>query len=302
MGKDYVNYLKFLAPKHNLLYIGKERDAEIFDEAFSYFLSVSKIDMNQKMLSKINYVLTKRHIDLVIIDTKDNNPISIDFLYAIKKFNDEISTVLIFSPKDCKKLGEIMPVVDTNISYPFNSDTFSKKLFTTLSCSYAISSIGRRKIILKQDNVVEDSIDKFFDTYEGSALFIADNLMEMVNNLNSGNLTHNFLVNISDELEKIANTFSKAKQTSSVSSVYKELAIYLKELDLNKIEPKNLKGFNYLSEILSDVSVYLMDIFVDRIFKDVYIFEHSLKNNIEFMKNTLAGNSEDDDESKLDFF
>jgi hypothetical protein len=43
-----------------------------------------------------------------------------------------------------------------------------------------------------------------------------------------------------------------------------------------------------------------MDMFVDRIFKDVYIFEYSLHNNYEFMKNKLSGNSED--ESELEFF
>ena len=45
-----------------------------------------------------------------------------------------------------------------------------------------------------------------------------------------------------------------------------------------------------------------MDMFVDRIFKDVYVFKHSLKNNIEFMQNKLKGRSEDEDESELEFF
>ena len=301
MNKDYSKYLQFLAAECNVLYIGKDTE-DMIDKAFVDFLSVSKVDINKEILKKINSILTKRHINLIIIDTKDNDSVAIDFYNAIKEFNDEILIMLIFDSNDCKQLSEIVSLVDTSISYPIDKNLFYKKLFTTLSCSYAINSIGRRDIILKQNKVTEDSIDKFFDTYEGSVLFIADDLMDMVNSLNDGNLTHNFLIDIADQLDKVAETFSKAKQTSSVSSIYKELSLYLRKLNLNEIEPKNLKGFNYLSEIISDVSVYLMDMFVDRIFKDVYIFEHSLKSNIEFMENALAGNNEDEDKSELDFF
>jgi hypothetical protein len=44
-----------------------------------------------------------------------------------------------------------------------------------------------------------------------------------------------------------------------------------------------------------------MDMFVDRIIQDVYVFEHSLENNIEFMKiNLFPGDAPDT--SELDFF
>ena len=99
----------------------------------------------------------------------------------------------------------------------------------------------------------------------------------------------------------MANIFSKSEQTSSVTPIYKELATYLRELDLESINPENIKGFSYLSAILQDVSIYLMDMFVDRIFKDVYIFEHSLENNIDFLKNELRGSGEED-AGELEFF
>ncbi len=301
MSKEYGRYLQFLASEYNILYVGKDSQ-EIYDETSEYFLSASKVDINAEILEKINTILTKRHINVVVFDAKDNNPLIADFFRAINSFNEEIMTLLLFEPKEYKKLFDIVPFVDINISYPIEKERFQKKLFTLLSRSYALNSIGRREIILKQEGVNEDSIDKFFDTYEGSAMFVADDLMDIVKNLNDGNLSHQFFVNIADKLDEVASIFSKAEQTQSVTPIYEELASYLRSMNFEEIEPQNLSAFNYLSEILSDVSIYLMDMFVDRIFKDVYIFKDSLDSNMQFMKSRLEGKSEDEDESELEFF
>ena len=300
MSKEYGKYLQFLASEYNILYIGKDSQ-DIYDETSEYFLSASKVDINVEILEKINTILTKRHINVVVIDVKDNNPLAVDFYHALREFDEEMLILLMFNPKEYRKLFEIVPHVDATVSYPIDRDIFHKKLFTILSRSYAVNSIGRRDIILKQENVVEESIDKFFDTYEGSALFLADDLMDMVKDLNSGNLSHHFMKNIATQLDEVATIFSKTEQTSSVTPIYEELAIYIRELDLENIDPENFKGFSYLSEILKDVSIYLMDMFVDRIFKDVHIFEDSLENNIGFMKNKLSGTTEED-ASELEFF
>ena len=291
MSKDYSKYLQFLATEYNILYVGRDSE-EIYDETSSYFKTSSKIDINRGMLEKITSTLTKRHITLVIIDVQDNNELSVDFYKEIRAFDEEIPILLMFNPKEYRKLFEIVPLVDATVSYPIDRDIFHKRLFTVLSRAYAINSIGRREIVLRQENTIQEtSIDKFFDIYEGSSLFIADDLVNMANALNAGNLTHNFLAHIAEKLDEIADIFSKAKQTQSVTPIYEELASYIRKLDLEKIEPQNLKGFTYLTDILNDVSVYLMDMFVDRIFKDVYVFEHSLQSNIEFMKNRLQGSN-----------
>ena len=301
MSKEYGKYLPFLASEHNILYIGKDSQ-DIYDETSEYFLSASKVDINIQILEKISAILTKRHINIVVFDAKDNNPLIVDFFMAINSFNEDIMTFLMFEPKEYKKLFDIIPYIDMSISYPIVKERFQKKLFTLLSRSYALNSIGRREITLKQKSVSEDSIDKFFDTYEGSAMFIADDLMGMIKNLNSGNLSHQFFVNIADKLDEVAFIFSKLQRTQSVTYIYEELASYLRNMQLEEINPQNLSAFNYLSEILSDVSIYLMDMFVDRIFKDVYLFKDSLDNNMNFMKNKLEGKSEDDDGSELEFF
>jgi len=301
MNKNYNNYLQFLASEYNILYVGRDSQ-EIYDALSGYFLSASKVDVNEEILEKINTILTKRHINIVVFDVKDNNPLVAEFLKAIQSFDNEMMTLLMFEPKEYKKLFDVVPKVDITLSYPIDKAIFEKKLFTLLSRSYALNSIGRREITLKQERVTEDSIEEFFDTYEGSALFLADDLMDIVKNLNDGNLSHPFFVNIADRLDEVAAIFAKAEQTKSAAPVYENLASYLRNIELEEIAPQNLSAFNYLSEILSDVSVYLMDMFVDRIFRDVYLFKDSLDNNMEFMKSKLEGKSEDEDESELEFF
>jgi len=301
MSKEYGKYLQFLASEYNILYIGKDSET-IYDEISGYFLSASKVDVNEEILNKINTILAKRHINIVLFDVHDSNSLIKDFFRAIKNFDDEIMVMLMFESKEYEKLFDVVSYVDISVLYPIEKEIFQKNLFTLLSRPYALNSIGRREIILKQKNVTEDTTEKFFDIYEGSALFLADDLMDIVKDLNDGNLSYQFFVNIAQRLDEIANIFSKAEQTSSVTPIYEDLAFYIRTLNLEEVKPQNLSAFTCLSEILSDVSVYLMDMFVDRIFKDVYVFKHSLKNNIEFMKNKLLGKSEDDDNSELEFF
>ncbi len=301
MSKDYKKYVQFLASGYNILYVGRENEA-IYDKTADYFLSASKIDMTQEMLDKIDLTLSKRHISIAVIDASVNDSLAEAFVKNIEAFDEDILTILLYNPKEYRKVFDIVSCVDALIPHPLDESLFHKKLFTVMSRSYAINSIGRRDIVLKQKNVTEDAIDVFFDTYEGSALFLADDLMEMVQLLNAGNITQNFLNEIAKALDEVATIFAKSEQTKTVTPIYEQLASFVRDLDLEAVAPQNLEAFSYLSEILSDVSIYLMDMFVDRIFKDVYVFEHSLQNNIKFMEDRLTGVVEDEDESELDFF
>lgn len=298
MSENYNSYLQFLAAEYNILYLGGS-DNEKYNSISSYFMTSSKVDINKEILDKFTSTLSKRHINFVIIDVEDNDELVIEFYEVIKKFNEDILVMLVFNPKEYKKLFEIVPLVDITVSYPVDMQIFYKRIFVILSTSYAMKSIGKRELIVKKKDVKEDVVESFFDIYEGSTIFISDDLLSMVNSLNAGNLSHVFFINISEKLDEVAYIFSKIDQTSSVSPIFTAFAVFLRELDLNSIEPNNLKAFNYLPYILTDISAYLLSMFVDRIFTDVYIFEDSLQNNIQFMKNSLNGN---EDDCKLEFF
>ncbi|WP_457749553.1 hypothetical protein [Sulfurimonas sp.] len=300
MSKDYSAYIQFLAVQYNVLYLGDE-NKELYEKINPYFKNAHEIDLNETILAKLVNILNKYDINVVIINAKDKETLANQFFEEIRKYDSEILTMLLFDPKHYEKLAQTISFVDTIVCYPIIEQLFYKRLFSILSFPYAIKSIGRREIVLKQHIVTEDSIDKFFDTYEGSSLFIADELTQIVTQLNAGELSHELFNQIAQILDDVANIFSKSQETISITPVYQELASYLRSIKLEEIQPEHLKAFDFLSEILSDVSVYLLDMFVDRIFKDVYIFEHSLENNIIFMKGQLEG-KDDEDNSELDFF
>jgi len=298
MSKNYGVYLEFLAAEYNILYIGQD-SVEMYNKISAYFMSSAKRDINQVELENIALTLSKHNINIVILDSRGYDKIVEEFYKAIRKVDEDIYIVLIYNYKKYKDFFKIVPFVDITLNYPVDENLFYKKLFTVMSASYAMKSIGRREIVLKKEGVNEEAIDRFFDIYEGSSLFIADELAEIVDSLESGLLSKELFLLISKKLVEIEDIFTQNSQTNSVAPIFKELSQYLKELDLDSIEAQNLKAFDYLSDILNDISIYLMDMFVDRIFKDVYVFEHSLKSNIDFMKITLAGNESN---SEVDFF
>jgi len=298
MSKNYGVYLEFLAAEYNILYIGQD-SVEMYNKISAYFMSSAKRDINQVELENIALTLSKHNINIVILDSRGYDKIVEEFYKAIRKVDEDIYIVLIYNYKKYKDFFKIVPFVDITLNYPVDENLFYKKLFTVMSASYAMKSIGRREIVLKKEGVNEEAIDRFFDIYEGSSLFIADELAEIVDSLGSGLLSKELFLLISKKLVEIEDIFTQNSQINSVAPIFKELSQYLKELDLDSIEAQNLKAFDYLSDILNDISIYLMDMFVDRIFKDVYVFEHSLKSNIDFMKITLAGNESN---SEVDFF
>lgn len=300
MHKNYSSYIQFLANEYNVLYLTKENQ-KLYDAIAPYFNSANKIDLNEDILAKISSLLSKNNINIVLIDAKNEKTLANRFFEQIKAYDSEILTMLIFDPKHFEILSQTISMTDAIVYHPVTEELFYKKLFTLLSVPYAIKSIGRRDIMLKQSTITEDSTDKFFDTYEGSSLFIADELTDMVAQLNYGELSYELLNQIAEKLDEVADIFSKTENTSAVTPTYKELASFLRNIQLEELQAKNLRAFDYLSEIISDVSVYLLDMFVDRIFRDVHIFKDSLQNNVDFMKVKLYGN-EDEENGELDFF
>jgi len=289
MQHYFSKYLRFLGVKYNILFLGKI-DMDIYNEISHNFMTSAIRDLNEREVLHIDITLLNHNINLVVIDSFDNEELAYSAYNKIKEFNSAIPLILLYK-KECK--GNIYSILDkceAIQSHPVDKTALCKKIFTALTLPYAIKSIHRREIVLKQNqNLTEEAIDKFFDTYEGSSLFISEDLADIVIELNSGNLDKSILEKSAKILDEVANIFSKTDQTASVVKTFNKLSTLLREIDLNKIEPQNLKAFSYLSAILSDISTYLMDMFVDRIFKDVSVFEYSLENNILFMQNTLEG-------------
>jgi len=190
---------------------------------------------------------------------------------------------------------------DNIIFDTFSEEKLKGKLAEMLSVFYTILSIGRRDISLKSGLSNIDDLGDFLDMYEGSSLFIVDELIELNQQLKDGELSKDLLDEIAKKSFETADIFYKNKQLKEVSPIFNNLGNFLNDLDLSTLEPSSLKAFDYLILLIDDLNKNLMDIFVDRIFQDVHLFEYSLENNIEFMKLNLYP-TDNEDTSELDFF
>jgi hypothetical protein len=146
--------------------------------------------------------------------------------------------------------------------------------------------------------------EEFLDTYEGEVLFLSQDLEEIVQDMQNRNFTPEIFKLLEQKLNDVSDVFLSSTYTQHVSPIFKEFANFI-----SIIEPEEFIMFDdameYLCEIVSDINTYINFYFVDRIFSDVYLFQDSLQNSIEFLKRAYScdlGNCKENDGSELDFF
>lgn len=298
--KLYSHYLPFLAQNHNILLLSNNH-YDAYDEVKESFVSAIQRNTQASELSNINITLMNNKIDVVVLDTTYDLVQAKEFLEALHSYNDRLVVLSIIGRDQVAQAVDLIVLSDHVLFDSFTSEEFKGKLVQILSVFYTVISIGRREVSLKSGSSdVTDLVD-FLDFYEGSSLFIVDELIELNQKLKAGELSKELLADISGKIMEIAEIFSKHELFIRVAPIFKDLGNFLKKLDFSAIQPSGLKAFDYLSDIIDDLNKNMMDIFVDRIFQDVHVFEDSLQNNIEFMKNHLLS-SDETDGSELDFF
>lgn len=297
--KQHSHYLKFLSQGYNILLLS-DRNIEYFDIISSDFDSANQRNLTQTELDNLTFTLMNNNIDIVLLDLSNNNNLSDSFFESILSYNDRI--VIIGIVEDEIESLTTINKLDEFLFKSFTLEELKDKIFKILSIYYTVKSISRRDVNIGTGSAeLSSDLDEFFDMYEGSSLFIVDELMEMSLALHSGELSPKLISNIADKILEIAHIFNSNEEIKDVYPIFKDFSNFLKDLNLATIEPSSLHAFDYLAAIIDDTNTNLMDMFVDRLFKDVYIFEHSLENNIKFMKNALSSET-NNDESELEFF
>jgi len=155
--------------------------------------------------------------------------------------------------------------------------------------------------IISGSSKVNDKLDEFFDTYEGQLIFIVDELVEYNDRLKAGELSNEMLKDVASRVQTLADIFSKEEQISDAVDVFNDFSKYLNKLDLSQIDSSLLHAFDYLCALIDDINTYMMEMFVDRVFRDVYVFQHSFENNLLFMKDAISLDDISND-GDLEFF
>jgi len=298
--KQHSHYLQFLAQNYNIL-LFSERHYEAYDKLETFFESAIQRNLHDSELENINITLITNKIEVVILDSTEYAAQAKLFYNALQAYSNRIVVLTIINRHINDDMLDLIEWSDHIIFDNFSFNELKGRLVQVLSTFYAVLSIGRRDISLKNGSASVNTLVNFLDLYEGSSLFIVDELTELNQKLKDGELSKELLSAIGKKCYEIADIFSKNEFIKTASTSFKGLGDFLINLDLTIVKPEGLKAFDYLCEIISDVNKNLMDMFVDRIFQDVNIFEHSLENNIEFMKLNLFP-EQTEDKSQLDFF
>lgn len=146
--------------------------------------------------------------------------------------------------------------------------------------------------------------EEFLDTYEGEVLFLSQDLEEIVKDIDSEKFRQETLVHLQEKLDNVSDVFLSSMYTQHVSPVFKEFALYVSKINIEEFKLLDEQS-KYLREIVLDINTYINMYFVERIFSDVYLFQDSLKNSIDFLKRSSecsSGECREDDGSELDFF
>ena len=299
--KQHSHYLKFLAQGYKTLLISSE-NYSAYDHVGQYFdLSIQR-DLSETELDNAVVTLMNNHIDIVLLDFTTNPTLAASFFEKFQAYESRLVVMGIFQNQSLECDKKLFVKLDAMLFKDFEVEQLKGKLFKELSLFYTIKSVSRRDNKIDAGRHETDmSLDEFFDIYEGSSLFIVDELISLNKSLKSGELSSELIRAIVERLLEIADTFGRNPQTADLDNVFKDFALYLKDLDFSKIEPKYLYALDYICAIIDDTNEYIMDMFVDRVFKDTYIVQHSLENNIEFIKNILS-TQKSEDKSELEFF
>jgi len=157
------------------------------------------------------------------------------------------------------------------------------------------------KCKLKNSYEIDENLESFLDEYSGSIAFINDELEEILKKLKNYEFSDDIFKTLSKILTSLSFVYAKNDNLKSIEPIFTNFAYFLDNLELDKVSPENFEFFDYLTNILEDIYNYNNELFIFRVFNDVYIFEHSLQNNIDYFKSLLLGNKVEDDED-VEFF
>jgi hypothetical protein len=290
MVTKLINKINILCTNSKVLVIGK-LNPEVNESLHKYFKTIDFLDITQETKNILNQNLYDQYNIVVFVpNSKELFPlipheaivILKDTQYLdFKDYNNQVYAVLL-DPMEEKALLD--------------------KIYGLLALAEIDIVIKAKEKLIKKYNKEEVShnIDEFLDKYTGNMMFINDDLNESLENLRNLELSKENFKNIATALFQLSVIFAEEQKLLKVSKVCSSFAELLINLELESIEPSNYGAFDLLTQIIEDLTIYIDELFVYKILKDVHLFEDSMQNNIEYFEVELLGREHDHED--LEFF
>lgn len=287
-----------LASTATLLLIGIVDD-DVDAVINKYFNHKETMDITTSSLEILNQTLFEQ-FDIVLFSfTKE----SFDLYFQTHQSIPEHSIVLL-TDELYLDFKSYLNLVFSTLLYPINEDLFLHKIYALLAIKEHENLLKTKEKILNKykTDTVNDNIDTFLDRYSGSIMFINDDLNDNLNRLKNLEMSKEVFSNISINLIKLKNVLEHNKSLVTISSMLLEFSQFLDAIKFETIEPSRYIAFDYLTKIIEDITIYIDELFVYKLFKDTKLFEDSIANNIGYFEAQLLGLNDDSDIDNLEFF
>lgn len=288
--------ITLLAQNSKVLLIGTLKD-ELTQIIDTYFTRKEYIEFNENTAEILNDNLYGQY-DVIVF--------SLDRL-TLKLFKDTINyfpkhAVVLAEACIYNSLSEYINSIFSLSILPISNDLFMDRIYNVL-CIQETNRIikSKEKVINKYKNDdVNNDISDFLDKYHGTIMFLNEDLNDNCDRLKDLEISDELFTDISSNILKLNNILQYNKSFHKLSITFTQLSNFLITLDLASIKPENYSAFDYLTTIVEDITIYLDELFVYKLFKDVHVFEDSLENNVNFFEDSL--NNVVDEEDNLEFF
>lgn len=295
MIKNLSTKINILTVKSKLLIIGYV-DNKLLESLSSQFKTVEFLEDIQNSRDIINNTLYDQFDAIVFsFDKKLYGEFKNNGLKILNKAVYIVSEDLYLDFKD--HINDIFALLVNP-----NEDRLLEKIYFLL-CEKETANILKTKEKIEnkyKNDAVNEDIDIFLDQYSGNIMFINDDLNESLERLNDLEISKELFKNISLSLINLSDIFKENSKLQNTSILLREFSSFLDNISLEDIDPSRFDAFDYLTNIIEDLTLYIDELFVYRLFKDVAIFEDSMQNNISYFETKLLG-IEDEDEN-LEFF
>jgi len=297
MVTKFSNKITLLSQSSKVLIIGTlpKQLNELLDINFLY---KEDIEFNENTSEILNDNLYAQY-EVIIFSL---NTINFELFKNTVNYFPKNSIVLI-EPNIYSSLADYINNIFSLSILPISEELFIDNLYNVLSIEETNRTIKtKEKVINKyKGDDANNNISEFFDKYHGTIMFLNDDLNDNCNRLKDLEISKELFTDISTNILKLNNILKHNKSFNKLSLTFNQLSNFLVTLDLESIRPENYNAFDYLSTIVEDITIYLDELFVYKLFKDVHVFEDSLENNIKFFEDSL-NNTVDEEDDNLEFF
>jgi hypothetical protein len=297
MTTKFSNRITSLTSDSKILIIGT-LPQELNEAIDKYFLYKEYIELNENSCEILNQNFYQNFDFIIFSFSQKGFDI---FTKSIQQFPK--NAMVLIENSLYNDINQYINTISVLATLPISEELFFYKIYNILCINETNKLLkSKEKISNKyKDDKTNNNINEFLDKYSGSIMFLNDDLHEDFKRLKDLDISSELFNNISSNILKLTHILNHNTNLNNLSDILMKFSIFLSSMDLKSISPQNYNAFDYLTTIVEDITIYLDELFVYKLFKDAKVFEDSLENNIQYFEDSLL-KQESDEVENLEFF